>query len=655
MHVSRTLSSSFALASLFLTACGGSQASSSGPSGPSGAETPAPGAAAPAPAPGSVRTYDARTFHENTSILGASFSHDESRLLVTSDQTGVFNAYAQPVGGGALAPLTRSTADSHFAIGYFPHDDRFLYGADQGGNELDHVYVMEKDGTPRDLTPGDKLKASFVDWSGDKKSFYLATNERDPKAFDLYRYDAEGYQRTRVFENKGGYSLGGVSPDGRWVALNKTNNNADSDIFLWDTKKPKAAPVKITPHQGSVQHTAQAFSRDSKKLYYTTDGQGEFAQAWSYDLAGKKHAAEIAADWDVLYVGFSETGRYRVSATNEDARTVLTVLDTQAGQPLALPRLPKGDITGVQFSPSETKMAFYVTTDRAPANLYVLDLAGGSPAQLTSTLNPAIDPEQLVDGQVVRYESFDGAEIPAILYQPRQASATRKVPALVWVHGGPGGQSRLGYSATIQHLVNHGYAVLAVNNRGSSGYGKTFFHQDDRKHGEVDLQDCVWARKYLAGLDWVDGARVGIIGGSYGGYMVLAALTFEPDAFNLGIDIFGVSNWLRTLESIPPWWGSFRASLYAEMGDPGTDRERLHRISPLFHAKNITKPLLVVQGANDPRVLQVESDEIVEAVKQNNVPVEYLVFPDEGHGFEKKQNRIAASEAYLTFLQAHLQ
>jgi len=631
------------MASLLLAGCGGSQATSQ-----KSAEV------APAPAPAAIRTYDARTFYENTALSGASFSHDESRVLVTSDQSGVLNVHAQPVTGGAAVALTRSTGDSYSAISFFPHDDRFLYSADQGGNELDHVYVMQLDGTPRDLTPGDKLKAEFVDWSGDKKSFYLATNERDPQAFDLYRYRTDDYRRTRLFENKDRYTIGAVSPDGRWVALDKTRNNADSDIFLWDTKKPKVAPVKITPHEGDVQHATKAFSRDSKRLYYTTDGHGEFTQAWSCDLASRQHVVEIAADWDVLTVGFSESGRYRVSTTNEDARTVLSVLDAKSGQRLQLPRLPKGDITGVKFSPGETRMAFYVTTDRAPPNLYLLDLGAGTHAQLSSTLNPAIDPEDLVDGRVIRYESFDRAAIPAILYQPRQASATSKVPALVWVHGGPGGQSRLGYSAVIQHLVNHGYAVLAVNNRGSSGYGKSFFHQDDRKHGEGDLQDCVQARTYLAGLDWVDGSRVGIIGGSYGGYMVLAALAFAPQAFDLGIDIFGVSNWQRTLESIPPWWGAFRDGLYAEMGDPAKDGERLHRISPLFHATNIKKPLLVVQGANDPRVLKVESDEIVEAVKKNQVPVEYLVFPDEGHGFEKKQNRIAASEAFLEFLQAHL-
>jgi len=214
---------------------------------------------------------------------------------------------------------------------------------------------------------------------------------------------------------------------------------------------------------------------------------------------------------------------------------------------------------------------------------------------------------------VVRYPSVDGLEIPAILYRPWEASSSHPVPALVLVHGGPGGQSRLGYSPMVQHLVNHGYAILAVNNRGSGGYGKTFFHLDDRKHGEADLDDCVAGRDYLAAIPWVDGDRIGIIGGSYGGFMVVAALAFRPKVFALGIDIFGVTNWVRTLESIPPWWSSFAQRLYDELGDPKTDGERLRRISPLFHADQIEKPLLVIQGANDARVLEVESAEIVSA------------------------------------------
>ena len=206
----------------------------------------------------------------------------------------------------------------------------------------------------------------------------------------------------------------------------------------------------------------------------------------------------------------------------------------------------------------------------------------------------------------------------------------------------------------IQHLVNHGYGLLAVNNRGSGGYGKTFKHMDDRKHGDVDLRDCVFGRKHLEGLDWVDAKRIGIIGGSYGGFMVVAALAIDPEAFDVGIDIFGVTNWLRTLKNIPPWWEAFRTYLYAEMGDPATDEERLRKISPLFHAKNIVRPLLVIQGANDPRVLKAESDEIVKAARANGVPVEYVVFPDEGHGFLKKENRIKASASFVKFLKKHL-
>ena len=609
----------------------------------------------PVAAPAVVE-YDAKTIYENTSFGGASFSHDESRVLVHSDQSGVSNLYVIPAAGGEAVSLTKSESESIYSVSFFPSDDRLLYSSDKGGNEINHLFVLEPDKEAKDLTPAEKGKASFYGWSGDKKSFYVTTNERDPKAFDLYRYATDKYKRKLVFKNTGNFSIGDMSPDGRYVALGKTRTNADSDIYLVDLKarsKRKRKPALITKHEGAVDHGVMEFSRDSKHLYYSTNGHGEFSQIWSYELGTKAAKAELTAEWDVSYVTFSDSGRYRVSATNADARTVLKVFDTQSKEDVEIANLPSGDITSARFSKSENMMAFYLSSDTAPRNLYVLDIASGEHKRLTQSLNAKIDPKNLVEGEVVRYKSFDGLEIPAILYRPHQ-SKTGKVPALVSVHGGPGGQSRLGYSPSVQHLVNHGYAVLRVNNRGSSGYGKTFYHLDDRNHGEGDLNDCVYGRKYLESLDWVDGSKVGISGGSYGGYMVLAALAFQPEAFNVGVDIFGVANWLRTLESIPPWWASFRDYLYAEIGDPKTDRERLTRISPLFHADKIKRPLLVIQGANDPRVLKVESDEIVAAVKKNNVPVEYLVFDDEGHGFRKKNNRIRAAEVTLKFLDAHL-
>jgi len=355
-----------------------------------------------------------------------------------------------------------------------------------------------------------------------------------------------------------------------------------------------------------------------------------------------------------MYTGFSKTGRYRASGINADAKTEVVITDTETGDTVSLPSLPRGDLNNLRYSKDDSRLALIVNSDVSPSDVYLVDFEADEAVQLTNALNPSIDRDHLVESEVVRYESFDGLEIPSILYKPHGASAANPVPALVWVHGGPGGQSRTGYSATRQHLINHGYAILAANNRGSSGYGKTFFHMDDRRHGEEDLQDIVYGRKYLETLDWIDGDKIGVLGGSYGGYMVAAALAFEPEAFEVGINIFGVTNWVRTLESIPPWWEAFKEALYDEMGDPATDAERHHRISPLFHADNIIKPLLVIQGANDPRVLQVESDELVAAVQANEIPVEYVIFPDEGHGFAKRENRITASEAYLRFLNTYL-
>jgi dipeptidyl aminopeptidase/acylaminoacyl peptidase len=299
-------------------------------------------------------------------------------------------------------------------------------------------------------------------------------------------------------------------------------------------------------------------------------------------------------------------------------------------------------------------MAFYVNGDRSPDNLFVHDFNTGQFHQLTQSLNKEIDPSHLVEAEVVRFRSFDGMVIPSIYYKPHEASDTNKVPAIVYVHGGPGGQTMRGYSAQIQYLVNHGYAVLGINNRGSSGYGKTFFTAANRKHGREPLWDCVEAKTFLASLGYIDHERIGIMGASYGGYMTLAALAFRPEAFKVGVDIFGVSNWLRTLESIPVYWESVRKAIYDEIGDPVTDIDFLVATSPLFHAREIQKPLLVIQGANDPRVVKAESDEMVEAVRKHGVPVEYIVFPDEGHSFTKKKNQIEAKWRILEFLDKYL-
>ena len=598
------------------------------------------------------KQYTIEQFMNTVAITGASFSPDESRILFSSNKTGIWNAYTIPVTGGEWTPVTRSTTDSTYSVGYFPKDDRVLFTRDQGGNELNHLYVRTADGQEKDLTPGVKLKALFAGFTPDGAAFWVGSNERDPRFFDIYRYDAKSYARTLFYENKDGFFPGAVSDDGKWVALSKVTTTSNTDIYLWNAGTKQT--THLSPHKTDAQYQPATFDPESKHLYYTTNDGSEFMRLRRYALADGRHEDVEKADWDISGVSFSKTGKYRVLAINEDGRAAIRITETATGKPIELPYVPSGAIAGVTIGDSESTIAFYVNGDRSPNDLYFMKRGVEKPVKLTSSLNPEIDPSDLVDTQVVRFKARDGMTIPNILWKPHQATAADKAPAIVWVHGGPGGQTTRGYSAVIQYLVNNGYVVLGINNRGSSGYGQTFFSADDQKHGREPLWDCVDAKKYLASLPYVDANRVGIVGGSYGGYMVLAALAYQPDVFDAGVDLFGVSNWVRTLESIPAWWEAQRTALYAEIGDPVKQKQMLHDISPVFFGDRIRKPIMVLQGANDPRVLKAESDDVVAAVKKNGVPVEYVVFSDEGHGFTKKKNQIDGYSAMLKFLDKYL-
>ncbi|HVT15478.1 MAG TPA: S9 family peptidase [Thermoanaerobaculia bacterium] len=609
-------------------------------------------AAPPAAAPGAVRQYTIEQFLATKVWGGDWFSPDGTRLLVNGNLTGVVNAYEIPVGGGEPVKLTDSKVSAVQVEGYFPSGDRFLYGSDRAGDEQTHLYARGADGSVRDLTPGDKLKAEFLEWAPDDRSFFFATNERDPHQFDAYEMAVDGYARTLLFRNEGKFQLGPISPDRRYVALVKNESTVDVDIYLHDRRSGEIK--KLTPHGGEAANQPLTFSPDGAALYYASDEGSEFSRLMRYDLATGKHSEVLRPGWDVLGARFSRDGRYLAVSINNDARTETRLFETAGMRPLPLPQVPDADVTSVRFSRDGRRMAFYAESSRQPRNLFVADLPGGTPRQLTRALDPAIQPGDLVSAEVVRFRSYDGVEVPGLLYKPHGAGPEHKVAAIVSVHGGPGGQSRVGYGALTQYLVNHGYAVYAINNRGSSGYGRAFFKMADRKHGDADLGDCVASKKMLADTGWVDPGRMAILGGSYGGYMVLAALAFRPREFNAGVDLFGVANWPRTLASIPPYWASERKALYKMIGDPEVDGDYLRKISPLFHAEKIERPLLVLQGENDPRVLKRESDEIVAAARGRGTPVEYLIFPNEGHGFARKDSQERAYKAILDFLDKYL-
>ena len=599
------------------------------------------------------KQYTIEQLYKNLTMWSSGFNKDESRILVNSDRTGIFNVYELNIADTTLMPLTRSTKESYYAIDYLYGSTKFLYSADQGGNENAHIYLMNKgDTVAKDLTPWENSNNSFFGWSDDKKNMYVLSNKRNPKFFDLWKMDTVKWTPVLFYQNDSNLDIASVSRSENFIALTRSITSDKNEMYVFNRKTKKM--IRIS-NENEAQWGPQTFERNDKFFYYTTNDSSEFSYLVKYDLETGKKTKIYEDKWDVGGMGLSENEKYRLIFVNEDGKNKIILQDHQTGQPLSIPVIKDGDILGAYFSLSEKNLMLNVGSSTSPRNLYVYNMESKTLKKLTSTLNKEIDENDLVKAVVVRFKSFDGEEIPAIYYKPLQADKNNKVGALVWVHGGPGGQSRIGFDNGIQYLVNKGYAVLAVNNRGSSGYGRTFYKMDNKDHGYGDLKDCIWGKKWLCQQDYIDTTAIGILGGSYGGCMVLNALCFYPDEFKAGVDLFGVANWMRTLKSIPPYWESYKKALYEEMGDPySADSVLLKATSPLYNYEKITKPLIVFQGANDVRVLKIESDEIVAGVKKKGVPVDYVVYPDEGHGFAKKENQITTSKRTLEFLDKYL-
>ena len=597
-----------------------------------------------------VKTYTIEQFMGNENASANGFSPDKSKVLITSNRSGVYNMYNVSAEGGDFMPITQSDSASVYGISYFPDDDRILFRMDGNGDEIFKIFVKDSNGIKR-LTPEKNVRALFQGWAKDGKSFYYNSNERSPQMMDVYEMDIATFKPKLIFKNADAMDFGGISTDKNYMLLSKSINTNDRDLYLLNLKTNQKTKI----NENLSKNAAEDFSPDGKSFYYTTDDGSEFSYLMKYNIENGSKEKVLEKDWDIVAFYFTYNGKYQVLFTNEDAKTKMYVTEVSTGKELNFPDIDGQAIESARFSNDETMALLTVGSSQLPTNTYSYNIASGKYHKLTDVLNKEINPVDLVEATVVRFKSFDGLEIPAIYYAPKNASLDKKAPALVWVHGGPGGQSRQGFSSLIQYLANHGYAILAVNNRGSSGYGKTFYQMDDQNHGDKDLKDCIAGKDWLASQEMIDKDKIGIIGGSYGGYMTMAALTYAPDEFKVGVNIFGVTNWIRTLKSIPPWWESFKDALYTEMGDPNTaDSVRLKQISPLFHTENVTKPLMVLQGTQDPRVLKIESDEIVEGVKKNGVPVEYVVFEDEGHGFVKKENEIVAYGKILKFLDQYL-
>ena len=584
--------------------------------------------------------FDYTNFSLSGSYYG--FNLTDERFLVNHNQSGISNAYEFDIQTSEFISVTTSDTKSFYGLSYFPSDDRVILQADNQGDELNHIFVKDG-GEVIDLTDYENTRAKFLGFSVDGLSFYIASNQRDAITLDIYKYSVDDYSKSMLYQNNAAYEVTAKSDGDRYFVLTNSVDNYSTQIVLYD----QITDSELNITNNKVENSFLSFMGNA--LLYSSNYDDNFNQLWSIDLTTNEEKKVYSASWDIVGANFYENTNTLHVFINEDASTKLVFLSADDYSELSNEILPTEGLKGFSLSRAEDSYAFVYGSDTSPGDLFFSKTNFDESSLVASSFN-TLDEANMVSSEVIRFESFDGLEIPSILYKPKGASPSNPAPVMVYVHGGPGGQTRKGFNSQIQYMLHHGYGILGVNNRGSSGYGAEFYHLDDKRHGQEDLQDIIASKEYLQSLSWVDDNKIGVMGGSYGGFMTLAALTFYPDVFNVGIDIFGVSNWVRTLKSIPPWWESFKVALYDEMGDPAADEERHRKISPLFHAQNITKPMLVIQGSNDPRVLQIESDEIVNQVRANNVYVDYLVFPDEGHGFRKKVNRVKSANSIVDFL-----
>ncbi|MCU0683766.1 MAG: S9 family peptidase [Polyangiaceae bacterium] len=584
-----------------------------------------------------------------------SFSHDEKLVAYASDEAGRIDVWVKPITGeGRPTQVTHSEGFVH-SIAFSPTADLLVFEADRGGDELPRLFATDSKGSPpRELVP--ELPAGrrtqFVEWADDGKTFLYQSSGRDEKYLDLVEYDVASKRSTVLWQGSGKLSFAATSRDHKRFVLAETHSDVNSDLYLFE--RGAKAPVLLTKHTGDVNFAAQAFSKDKKTLHLTSDENGEFTELFALDMGAKKRTLALKDKWDVEGAGYSQTFKYFIVSTNEDGSPKTLVRETATNRAIELPPPPgKAAWVPVVFSKTDRYLGVTLSGDEAPSTIYVVDLTSGAVSPVIDVLPPSLRGRPMIAGESVRIPSFDGRDVPAFLYRP---SGPGPFPAIIDVHGGPTAQSRRAFALSRQYFLSKGYAVLVPNVRGSTGYGKSYTKLDNLDLGGGPLKDVVACKQWLVQKANVAPDKVVVMGGSYGGYMALAAEAFTPDEFVANVDFFGVSDLKTLVESFPPYWASSSGAIYQKFGDPkNPDHAKYqHDRSPAHFVEAMKRPLLVVQGDKDARVKKDQSDRIVEALKRRHVPVHYLVLENEGHGFTKTENNLRALKLTDRFLDRYV-
>jgi dipeptidyl aminopeptidase/acylaminoacyl peptidase len=585
------------------------------------------------------------------------FSPQGDRLAFISDITGVPQVWALSRPGG-WPELLSFSAERVTTLAASPTREQFLFGMDAGGSEREQLYLLEirddESFNARKLTDAPEAIHSFGGFSPDGKKIAFTANRRHPASFDVYLFDLELEAELCVFEGDGMVHVAGFSPDGGHLLVVRVQASFHQELFVLDLSS--GTLERLTP-EVEARFLGARWAPDGESVYVLTDLGREFLAPARLKLSSKEIELLDETSWDAGTLALSRDGRLLAYSFNVEGYSQLYVLDLCTREKLCLEGLPPGvigapaDLRPVEFSPDGNKLALSFTGPRYNSDIWVYDLNRGRWKRWTRSSLAGLSQDELVEPELVRYPSFDRLEIPAWLYRPRGASSPRGFPVVVLVHGGPESQARPIFNPVIQYFVHRGYAVFVPNVRGSTGYGKTYMHLDDREKRMDAVADLKYGAEWLIQQGLADPKRIAVMGGSYGGFMVLAALTAAPDLWAAGVDIVGIANFVTFLERTGPWRRKLRE---AEYGSLERDRELLERISPIHSVERIRAPLLIIHGANDPRVPVSEAEQIVERLKALGRTVEYLRFDDEGHGIVKLKNKLIAYPVIAEFLDRHL-
>lgn len=640
-------------------------------------------------------------------------SPDGKRLVYLTNTTGTSQVWAVDVVGGKPEQLTHFDDNVSF-VRWLPDNSGIVFGMARGGNENTQFFWMPPKGDAIEkLTDEPSVRHNFAGLSKDGKRIYYTSNKRNRNFFDAYSMDLESEKETLLYKFDGNISVAAFNDSGTKLVISRSGieKSLDNDLFMVDVKTGKE--THLTPHDDASEFGNVEFLADS--LLMTTNDKREFealVQVRQKNAAGDEWSASNLAtsvvygpDWDVGGVAVSNDSQRLAYSVNNDGFSELYIRNIEmSGKPMVATistnaeriDLPgRGIVGGARFSGDGTKLVFSFSSPTNNGDVWLYDIKTKKLSQVTQSDRAGIDPKTFVAPELIKFKTFDGREIPAWYYRPTDRVKTpvgsndpktkqvapkaietdalsftvgtgggarkfdskydepyrRSLPVIVSIHGGPEGQSRPGFNPLFQYYLSRGYAVLDPNVRGSTGYGKTYTHLDDVEKREDSVKDIAAAHEWLTTKGGADPKRIAVMGGSYGGYMTMAAITLYPDLWAAAVNTVGIVNWETFLQNTS---GYRRRQREVEYGRLDRDIEFLRRISPIRKIDRIKTPLFVIHGKNDPRVPYTEAEQVVDALKKRNAIVEYKLYDDEGHGISKLKNRLELYPLVADFLDKYM-